>query len=859
MYLPSTVEALPALIHLSLFLFFAGLAVFLFNINHDVFISVVWWIVGFTAAYGWMTVMPIFRHNSPYYSPLSSTAWTLHAVVSYTLCRVLAFITSGYGSFRLLSDHYHDRISSHVQKVAEDTALKQPSRLDLEILDCTIGDALGDDESLEEFFEAIPGFFESPLVENDLKGFLHDKLDVRSKIVESLEGFMERNLSSNEINIRRLIICMNATKGIGESGDIYRILSGLSQGTLGEDDNLLEKLFDIILDFFKLIPEEDPERYMTDYRLWHALDGLLCRTLPANTVTESVKTRRLDVYLNAIKVIYGHEDVDYALFDILGGEFGQLPASMDIAYTLSHWCAARKDIPHMVKIAPTWVADTLIHAPTRKRDKDWIAFVKHQFDSPEDVLSEDALQEYIRLDNNCVLLAIFNHVARQVIRTGSWGWDMDILSPLSKFDIRDSDERPELQNEFCALWNQIVQKARDEDPDYCLYLLRWIRQLYIALHQGTDAAPTAFDASTKDKNNILSRPSSYPLCNIDGHHPHSAVPRPTQPIPGSSAAPQQAEEAHIISELLALPGQESSSPSSKSNPVHGPPQATVPSIHEFMQTFGPDLNRLVSNLSMLVSLLSDQSSLSSANLTTKFGRNDEPTPDIGIKVQSSQTPTATLLTGTFHQHPQVDPVPVTVTPSIIAHPPSVSVEQQGEFSDTPQPIASDLTFFHFLDAHQRQDTTVSQAGSDVTLVSSNATQIHPSISIASVTLQTSEGLTGVPPTTVSDPQSSLIVALPTTSSVIPTEPPPSVESTVVQLDPLSHPFGSLPSTLTTAHSHIASQVPGPSVLDVPVTRSIGGLGSHGQHETCDPNPPAPTEASLRVQQTGSSTREAREA
>ena len=69
----------------------------------------------------------------------------------------------------------------------------------------------------------------------------------------------------------------------------YRILSGLSQGTLGEDDNLLEKLFDIILDF-KLIPEDDPERYMTDYRLWHALDGLLCRTLPANTVTESVKT-----------------------------------------------------------------------------------------------------------------------------------------------------------------------------------------------------------------------------------------------------------------------------------------------------------------------------------------------------------------------------------------------------------------------------------------------------------------------------------------------------------------------------------------------------------------------------------------
>ncbi|KAI0274305.1 hypothetical protein BGY98DRAFT_920891, partial [Russula aff. rugulosa BPL654] len=69
MYLPTTVELLPALIHLSLFLFFAGLAVYLFNINHQVFISVVWWILGFTAIYGWMTLMPIFRHDSPYYSP----------------------------------------------------------------------------------------------------------------------------------------------------------------------------------------------------------------------------------------------------------------------------------------------------------------------------------------------------------------------------------------------------------------------------------------------------------------------------------------------------------------------------------------------------------------------------------------------------------------------------------------------------------------------------------------------------------------------------------------------------------------------------------------------------------------------
>jgi hypothetical protein len=51
MHLPWAVETLPALIHLSLFLFFIGLAIFLFNINHSAFIAVIWWIGLFTTVY----------------------------------------------------------------------------------------------------------------------------------------------------------------------------------------------------------------------------------------------------------------------------------------------------------------------------------------------------------------------------------------------------------------------------------------------------------------------------------------------------------------------------------------------------------------------------------------------------------------------------------------------------------------------------------------------------------------------------------------------------------------------------------------------------------------------------------------
>jgi hypothetical protein len=533
MHLPSTVESLPALIHLSLFLFFAGLAIFLFNINHGVFISVIWWIGGFTALYGWMTVMPIFRHDSPYYAPLSSTAWILHAIFSYALYGVLALITPGrfidtqtWPDFRRLSQRYRDRISGDVQKAAEKTTYKQKRLLDidLDILDGTL-DSLGDDETLETFFEAIPGFFHSPSMKNSLTpkvrsrifdsmaGFLDrdissnsvseeinirrliicmkatkeigesrdiyrilslvrkgtlgedDNLlekffdiipdifnsplvktslpvDVRSKIVESLKGFFDRNLSSNsvseKIRIRRLIICMNATKEIGQPHDIYRILSALTPGNLSVGDDLLEPLFTIIPGLFDSMPEGVPERDMPYVELRDALDAFLSSNSLSDNI-ESVKNRRLEIYLKAIKVIYGPNQVRSALHYILRGIRCQLPPSMEIAYTLSRWCADHDDIRHMVRFAPYWLADTLIHVPTRKRDGRWIAFVKDQFDSPDDVLSEDALREYIARahtsDSDSVVLAIFIHVTRRAIHTDSWGWDVDTLLPLSEFDI----------------------------------------------------------------------------------------------------------------------------------------------------------------------------------------------------------------------------------------------------------------------------------------------------------------------------------------------------------------------------------------------------------------------------------------
>ena len=593
MHLPWAVEALPALIHLSLFLFFAGLVIFLFNINHSVFISVIWWIGAFTAVYVWMTVMPIFRHDSPYYAPLSSTTWSLHAFLLYALFSVLASITfRSFGSCNIwsrfddLRDHYGERMSG-VSKTAEENASTQSSDIDLGILEWTIG-ALGDDETLERLSEAIPGFFHSRLVKN-LKRPLPDL--VHSKFADSFGGFLSRNLTSNsvseELKIRRFYICMNAAKAVCDSRDI---------------ENILRSLFHL--------------------------------------------------------------------------RFDQLPLSYRTAEILTRWCTSNER--HFSSDFRQTVANIFLFV--RERDDRWIGLAKDQFGMPEDVLRDN-----IAHGDNSVLLAILIHVARQVIRTGSWNWSL--LWSLSKFDIHNT--APGLRNEFCALWDEMVQQARDTPHPY-VFILYGIRHHYIALHEGTDADPTAVPAFTHSWDNAPFEASSYPLCNNATHHPNLTVPPPTQldasrlgsqPIPGGRIAPRQAKEANIISgppssPESAPPTHGLPSPTSTTDPALIPPHTTpvtVPSIHESAQTVTLVLNRVVSTE---VSHLSSELSLSTANLATNIVRNNQPTRDIPTNEigDTSQTPTATLST-----FPHPDSVPVIVAPSTVPRPPSAG--KPGDFSN----------------------------------------------------------------------------------------------------------------------------------------------------------------------------------
>jgi hypothetical protein len=221
MHIPWAVEGLPTLLHLSLFLFFGGLVIFLFNVDREVFTCVVWWIGFFSAVYGLITLLPLIRPDSPYYAPLSVPAWFLYASIPYLFYRVYASITNrGMGngppwSRRItLRNRYRDWMSKGVEMKAEEMAEEQSEEIDFRILDWTIS-ALGDDDSLEKFLEAIPGFFDSK-VSRVWEG--NTSWDLNRRICNAWEGFLDRALSSKSViypvKIRRLDISMNVAEAI---------------------------------------------------------------------------------------------------------------------------------------------------------------------------------------------------------------------------------------------------------------------------------------------------------------------------------------------------------------------------------------------------------------------------------------------------------------------------------------------------------------------------------------------------------------------------------------------------------------------------------------------------------------------
>ena len=451
MHIPWAVEGLPTLLHLSLFLFFGGLAIFLFNVDEEVFTCVACWIGLFLIVYGLITLLPVFRHDCPYYTPLSKPVLYLYVGIPYVTCLAIKTCYDKYDRYwqrDLFGRTRIDRIFWHcrgwmflgMEKMAEETAKKQTSEIDLRILDWTIIDSLlGDDDSLEKFFKAIPGLFYSKRLKDLENSFPFKSLN---KFVNALDRFMRRSESV-----------------------------------------------------------ADP----------------------------TIKTRRANICKDIVGIIPNPHII---ISDRLPEFYDQAPVSIERLQIMARWSAHGE--PCISRSAKLTAARNL--ARIQERDGRWIAFASDLYGLPKDII-----ERHVTLGGDSALLAIVIDKCRRYLRSNDCDWAF--IEKSSRFDICNT--LPEQQHNFCTLWNELAQDARNQGSFTTpVEILREIRLLYISLHQGTDAAPTAFSASTGQYDRILYEPSSYPLCDIASHRPDPLLhPPPT----GRSTALWQVEQASILS------------------------------------------------------------------------------------------------------------------------------------------------------------------------------------------------------------------------------------------------------------------------------------------------------------------------
>ena len=430
--LPVAVEILPALLHISLFLFFTGLVVFLSNVNLTIFKLVLSWVGVCVALYGCVTVMPIFRHDSPYYTSLSSLVWPIVTgfafVPSFVGALLLYQVVRWRRGGKWLADfavRCPDMLSQGMQKTVEEAALERSSEIVNRAFMWTF-DSLDEDHELERFFSGLPGFCSSKVVDDPLPGLTEIE---RWKLHNALSGLLDRTfasaLLSAPVKQRRAIICAKAAN------------------------------------------PHLPDAF-----------GVLTVILYNYHFTGPVASE-------IVQILAGRgNNIDDGNLD-----------SQVVIYKL--------------------ITNVQLH------DDFWFILVSNTLGVREAVLRDYAAH------GDSLSLAILIHATRQQFtQFGKSSWPEDafsfILKAASQFDVQDTS--PELRNEFCALWNQIVRKAQNDNKHWMAFTtLGPIRNVYIALHQHTDSAPTRFSASTDDEDFILRRSSSYPVCTIPGHHVDSTA------------------------------------------------------------------------------------------------------------------------------------------------------------------------------------------------------------------------------------------------------------------------------------------------------------------------------------------------
>ena len=311
------------------------------------------------------------------------------------------------------------------------------------------------------------------------------------------------------------------------SSDIdYRALLWMFR-TLSDDDEF-EEFFDALPSLFDSEALLDPQRAFikpNEKILSHALVGMMDRTLLSDLVPEEVKQRRVIICTKAIDAtsLLGPW---WTLRRVLFGDWHGFSRSIHFGLFVQGWKSISN--PVTAFYAQYVVAVTL--ASAQVRDDNWFQLASGQLNE-----SKSLLWGYYAYGDS-ILLANAIFIIRRTIQTfsGSESHHRNDIAEASRktlglicrFDIQNT--LSEHQHQFCSMWNQLVDAAQNNTHPHvtslCKLMLKNIRRLYIALHEGTPSSPTAFSHSTNDEDCVLDDARSFPRCEMHEHEHSLPVP-----------------------------------------------------------------------------------------------------------------------------------------------------------------------------------------------------------------------------------------------------------------------------------------------------------------------------------------------
>lgn len=239
------VRSVPTLIHVSLFLFFSGLLIWLININHLVFWPVVVWLGLCGIGYAYVTVIPILHHDSPYLSPLSSSIRRSKVLLHFLFSQFFEVFHDLASSpcsqwlpvaNHVARDHHRTHLSLSMHQARVKAACSLPLYVNYDAFWWTF-ESLKRDSELEQFFDAIPDLCASQ--GDALEKFIGPR---KERLSTTLVGLMDRTFSSNliteSVKLQRIKICIKAADAtkqllLGHWYILRRVLLGEWQYILG--------------------------------------------------------------------------------------------------------------------------------------------------------------------------------------------------------------------------------------------------------------------------------------------------------------------------------------------------------------------------------------------------------------------------------------------------------------------------------------------------------------------------------------------------------------------------------------------------------------------------------------------------